>query len=159
MMQKAGAGLTLYTFAERFVGMGEISGPKHNGFISWAHSLCGLEPDTPDETPWCSSWLNALAWMLRLPRSKSAAARSWLEVGTPVTLRDAAPGYDVVIFERGSGPQPGPEVTRGAPGHVALFGGYDELTREILALGGNQGNEVSLARYPLNKLLGIRRLA
>jgi hypothetical protein len=111
--------MTLYDLALRFVGLAELPGPKHNGFISWCHSLCSLSPDTPDEVPWCSSFLNGLAWILRLPRSKSAAARSWLEVGIPVPLEEARQG-DIVIFKRGNGIQPGPEITRGAPGHVPV---------------------------------------
>jgi len=146
--------MTLYDFAQRFIGMREIAGEKNNGFIVWAHSLCGF--DGADEVPWCSSFLNALAWMLRLPRSKSAAARSWLTVGTPVALADAVPGFDVVIFKRGSGPQPGPEVIS-APGHVALYAGRDGDA--VLVLGGNQGDAVTVARFPSSNVLGVRRLA
>jgi uncharacterized protein (TIGR02594 family) len=147
--------LTLYDLAQRFVGLAELTGGKNNGFIQWAHSLCGLDPETPDEVPWCSSFLNALAWIMRLPRSKSAAARSWLEVGLPVPLPQAVIG-DVVIFTRGAPPQPGPEVTRGAPGHVALYAGMDNTS--VLALGGNQGDKVSIARFPAIDVLGVRRL-
>jgi uncharacterized protein (TIGR02594 family) len=148
--------MSLYDFAQRFVGLHEIAGAKSNGFIQWAHSLCGL-PDATDEVAWCSSWLNALAWMLRLPRSKSAAARSWLNVGTPVEIADAEPGFDVVILKRGTGPQPGPEITSGAQGHVGLFAGVDQAF--VLVLGGNQGDVVSIARYPIASVLGVRRLA
>ena len=148
--------LTAYDLAQRFVGLKEFSGAKDNGFIVWAHSLCGLGDEQPDETPWCSSWLNAIAWLLRLPRSKSAAARSWLEVGTPIPLMDAKPGYDVVIFKRGPEPQPGPDVTRGAQGHVALFAGLQG--EHVLALGGNQGNAVNVSRYQISSVLGVRRL-
>ena len=147
--------MTLYDLALRFVGLAELPGPKHNGFISWCHSLCSLSPDTPDEVPWCSSFLNGLAWILRLPRSKSAAARSWLEVGIPVELEEARQG-DVIIFKRGSGIQPGPEITRGAPGHVALYAGREGAF--VLALGGNQNNEVSIGRYAAANVLGVRRL-
>ena len=148
--------LTAYDLAQRFVGLKEFSGAKDNGFIVWAHSLCGLGDEQPDETPWCSSWLNAIAWLLRLPRSKSAAARSWLELGTPIPLMDAKPGYDVVIFKRGPEPQPGPDVTRGAQGHVALFAGLQG--EHVLALGGNQGNAVNVSRYQISSVLGVRRL-
>lgn len=147
--------ITPYDLAMRFVGMKEIAGSKDNGFIVWAHSLCGL-PDSTDEVPWCSSWLNAICWMLRLPRSKSAAARSWLNVGTPVSLVDAEIGFDIVILKRGAEPQPGPEVTSGAPGHVAFYAGIEGSY--VLCLGGNQGNMVSIARYPSSSVLGVRRL-
>lgn len=146
--------MTLYDFAQRFVGLKEISGPKSNGFITWAHSLCGIE-DASDEVPWCSAFVNALAWMLRLPRSKSAAARSWLSVGTPIEVKDARAGYDVVILRRGDAPQPGPEVIN-APGHVGLYSGVDQTF--VLVLGGNQGDTVSIARFPIANVLGVRRL-
>jgi uncharacterized protein (TIGR02594 family) len=149
--------MKLYDLAQRFVGMAELAGDKHNGFISWAHSLCGLDPSTPDEVPWCSSFVNALAWMLRLPRSKSSAARSWLNVGRPIEIDLAVPGFDVVILKRGTGPQPGPEITSGAPGHVGLFAGIDQSV--VLVLGGNQSNSVNIARYPINSMLGVRRLS
>lgn len=146
--------MTLYEFAQRFVGLAEIAGPRNNGFIVWAHSLCGL--DAADEVPWCSAFVNALAWMLRLPRSKSSAARSWLNVGTPVEINDARAGFDVVILKRGAGPQPGPEIIN-AVGHVGLFAGVDQAF--VLVLGGNQGDAVSIARFPIASVLGVRRLA
>lgn len=149
--------MTPYESMTRYIGVREIAGPNNNGLIQFAHSLCGLDPETPDETPWCSSFLNMVVWHLRLPRSKSAAARSWLEVGTPISLADARPGYDVVIFKRGADPQPGPEVTRGAPGHVGLYAG--EEGSSVLVLGGNQSNSVSIARYPAKDVLGVRRLS
>lgn len=145
--------VTLYDLAQRFVGLREESGPRNNGFIVWAHSLCGL--DAADEVPWCSAFVNALAWMLDLPRSKSSAARSWLTVGTPISLSAANLGYDVVIFKRGAEPQPGPEVLK-APGHVALFCAVEG--DQVLVLGGNQGDAVSISRYPVANVLGVRRL-
>lgn len=148
--------MTAYDLAQRFVGeIHELNGSDHHPFIQWAHSLCGLGSNQPDETPWCSAWANAIAWTLRLPRSKSAAARSWLRVGVPVSLNDARPGYDVVVLQRGAGPQPGPDVIN-APGHVGFFAGLDGPS--VLILGGNQGDGVSLAPFPRSRVLGVRRL-
>ncbi len=146
----------LYALAERFVGeVVERPGAADEPFIQWCHASCGLSPDTPDAVPWCSSFLNRLAWLLRLPRSKSAAARSWLRVGTPIALEDAVQG-DVVILRRGPAPQPGPEVTSGAAGHVTLWSSREG---EILyGLGGNQGDGVSIGRYFVADVLGVRRL-
>jgi len=111
-----------------------------------------------DSTAWCSAFVNYMAWLLRLPRSKSLAARSWLKVGVPVTPLDARAGFDVAILKRGDGEQPGPDVLD-APGHVAFFAGFDVPRASILLLGGNQGDQVSVAGFPLSSLLGIRRLA
>lgn len=146
--------LTLFDLGLRFVGeIRERPGALDNPFVQWAHSLCGLSADTPDSVAWCSSWVNAIAWMLRLPRSKSARARSWLQVGRPVTLTEAKVGYDVVIFKRGT--DHGPDVID-APGHVGIYAGWDN--DGILVLGGNQGDTVSVARFSALALLGVRRL-
>jgi hypothetical protein len=68
---------------------------------------------------------------------------------------DAEPGADVIIIKRGQGEQPGPEVIDAA-GHVGFFGGFNK--DQVLILGGNQGNSVSLASFPDDQILGIRSL-
>ena len=85
-----------------------------------------LDDEWPDgdEVPWCSAFMNYICWLLRLPRSKSLRARSWLSVGTPIDISDARPGFDVVILKRGIGRQPGPDNLT-ATGHVALFAGLE----------------------------------
>ncbi len=141
--------MTPYALAQRFVGeIRELPGNQHHPFIQWAHMLCGLGADQPDEVPWCSSFLNAIAWALNLPRSKSAAARSWLSVGQVIELRAASPGYDVVVLKRGTHP---------AQGHVGLFAGLQG--DRVHLLGGNQGNTISIAAFPVQDVLGVRRLA
>jgi uncharacterized protein (TIGR02594 family) len=110
-----------------------------------------------DDTPWCSAFVNYIAWLLRLPRSKSLAARSWLTVGTPINLDQAKPGFDVVVLSRGPDPQPGSEVLS-APGHVGFFAGLEQF-RTVLILGGNQSDQVMVWGYPASRVLGVRRLA
>lgn len=159
--------MTLYTLAQRYIGIREIAGVASHPLIVWWLSLCSLK-DSADSVPWCSAFLNGMAWELRLPRSKSAAARSWLEVGTPIDIFAAEVGFDVVVLKRGPEPQPGPEVTRGAPGHVGLFAGLqmpagnnlnDAAVPRVLLLAGNQGDEVSISSFPLSAVLGVRRLS
>lgn len=146
--------ITAYQIAERFIGVKELPGKKDNPFIMSMLKLDNSWPEN-DEVPWCAAFCNYVAWLLRLPRSKSLRARSWLRVGTPIHPADAQQGFDVVIFKRGSGEQPGPEVIE-APGHVAWFSAqYDN---QVYVLGGNQGNSVSVANYPLTRVLGVRRL-
>jgi uncharacterized protein (TIGR02594 family) len=154
--------VTAFSLASRYAGVDELSGDKHHPLIQWWFSLCGMGLETPDEVPWCSAFMQGPTWELRLPRSKSAAARSWLGVGTPVELRDAKPGFDVVVLKRGKGPQPGPEVLSGAPGHVGFFAGleYDSADepRSVLLLSGNTGNRVCVAPFLVSDVLGVRRL-
>lgn len=142
--------INAYRLAERFSGLAEAAGSVSNPAILAMLRLDG-EKVEDDATSWCSAFANYIAWLLRLPRSKSLAARSWLAVGIPVALEEAKAGFDVVVFWRGK--------KDGWQGHVGFFAGYDPLTHDILVLGGNQGDVVSIARYSADKLLGIRRLA
>lgn len=141
----------LYSVAERFLGLREMPGPDHHPFIVWAHSLCDI-PDSTDEVPWCSSWLNAIAWILDLPRPNSARARSWLRVGGELPLPAVKRG-DVVILKRGT--DDGPEVID-APGHVGLFSRAESGCVHLL--GGNQGDAVTISPFPVNRVIGIRRI-
>ncbi len=147
--------ITAYDLAQRFVGVKEIPGKKKND--PQIMSMLSLDVDWPtkDEVPWCSAFINYVAWLLRLPRSISLIARSWLGVGKPIELVDARAGFDIVILKRGRGAQPGPE-DRTAPGHVGFYAGKDG--DNIIILGGNQSNSVCLAHYPKSRLLGTRRL-
>lgn len=146
--------VSAFDLAMRFVGTAEVAGATSNPMIL---AMLRLDQAWPsgDEVPWCSAFTNWIAWLLRLPRSKSLRARSWLGVGTPIALNQAQVGFDVVILKRGSGNQPGPEVTD-APGHVGFFAGFDE--DKVMLLGGNQSNGISLASFPMRDVIGVRRL-
>lgn len=149
-----------YDLAQRYVGTKEMSGSMDNPAIM---AMLTLDNDWPeeDEVPWCSAFVNFIAWSCRHPRSKSLRARSWLRIGKNVPLNEAKAG-DIVILQRGKGDQPGPEVIE-APGHVGFFAGYipgpvgGELGL-LEVLGGNQSDSVKISRYPVERLLGVRRL-
>jgi len=145
---------TPYQVAIRFLGLQEVPGPESDPLVL---TMLQLDGDWPkdDAVPWCSAFLNWVFWILALPRSRHLRARSWLEVGEEIPLDQALPGYDVVVFSRGEGKQPGPDVID-APGHVGLFAGLDG--DQVLVLGGNQGDRVSIAPRSRSKLLGVRRV-
>jgi uncharacterized protein (TIGR02594 family) len=145
-----------YALAERFVGTAEVSGHVDNPQVMAWLTADAAWPQN-DEVPWCSGFVNWVCKIFRAPRSKSLRARSWLGVGTPVPLNEARRGFDVAIFKRGGGDQPGPEVLD-APGHVAFFSAYEQGASGLYVLGGNQSNKVSVAPYLIDRLLGIRRL-
>jgi len=145
--------MTLFELAQRLVGeIQERPGSADHPFIVWCHESTTMGA-AADEVPWCSSFVNRLAWLLRLPRSKSAAARSWLTVGTPVIdLHDARAAYDIVVLQRG---------TSETQGHVGVFMGIMPMASSvplIQVIGGNQSNGVTVEHYPVTRLLGIRRL-
>lgn len=141
--------MTAFEHAERYRGeIKEIPGSGHHPLIQWWHSLCAQGFDAADEIPWCSSFVNGIAWDLRLPRSKSAAARSWLHVGEAVDLPHATAAYCVVVLKRGASP---------TAGHVGFYAGQDDAG-DLRLLGGNQSNQVTIGTFPIEDLLGIRRL-
>ena len=147
--------VTPYDLALRFVGLREVSGSSANPQIL---TMLRLDEEWPEDdvVPWCSAFINYIAWLLRLPRSKRLRARSWLLVGRPIGLEEAEPGFDVVVMTKGGADQPGPDVIE-APGHVGFFAGTERT--KVLVLGGNQDDSVSVKRYAKSRILGLRRLA
>ncbi len=143
--------------ARSYLGAHERAGALDNPLIlSWLE-LCTID-DPHDEIAWCSAFVNGVIRTFdgRVQRSGSALARSWLGVGKRVALSDARPGWDVVIFKRGDGEQPGVENMT-APGHVAFFVARLE-DGTVLVLGGNQSDKVSYARLPEDRVLAVQRL-
>lgn len=146
--------MTAFDLAQRFVGVAEVPGASSNPHVV---AMLRLDQAWPsgDEVPWCSAFVNYVAWLLRLPRSKDLRARSWLGIGRSILLDRADAGFDVVVVKRGQGEQPGPEILD-APGHVGFFAGWTH--DRIHLLGGNQGDAVTIARFDTRQVLGIRRL-
>lgn len=140
--------ITAYDLAERFVGIAEAPGATNNPAVL---AMLRLDGDWPegDDVPWCSAFVNYIAWLLRLPRSRSLMARSWLKVGRSIDLEDAKPGFDVVVLWR---------VDKASvSGHVGFYAGRG-IGGGINILGGNQSNEVNVSNFPIDRLLGVRRL-
>lgn len=133
-----------YQVASRYLGIGEVAGSASNPAIL---AMLKLDGDWPqdDATPWCSAFANWVCFQLGLARSRSLAARSWLTVGVAVKLEDAELGLDVVVLERDGG------------GHVGFYAGMDGA--RVKLLGGNQGDHVSVSSFPVERVLGVRRLA
>ena len=148
--------MTPFKLAYRYLDIREFPGGVDNPLIQWWLLRAGLPHGSHDEVPWCGAFMDAVMWECgaRGP-AFPARARHWLTAGTPVALQDAKPGWDVVILKRGDGWQPGSEVLN-APGHVGLFD--KESEGRVWLLGGNQGDRVSVKSFPVDLILGIRRL-
>jgi len=150
--------ITAFDLAHRFLGIEEAAGAANNPAVL---AMLRLDNSWPagDDVAWCSAFANYVAWLLDLPRSKSLAARSWLKVGAAIDIAAAEVGFDVVVLKRGGGNQPGPEVLN-AQGHVGFFAGRSRKpTGDVVSvLGGNQGDAVTVATFPVGQVLGIRRL-
>jgi uncharacterized protein (TIGR02594 family) len=135
-----------FEIAQRFVGVKETPGAMATPIIL---AMLRLDGDWPpdDGVAWCSAFVNWVCWLLRLPRSKSLAARSWLTIGRGVTLDQAQIGNDIVVLERDGG-----------GGHVGFYAGIDAPTTNVLILGGNQHDGVNVSAFPMHRVLGVRRL-
>ena len=137
-----------FDLAQRYVGIQEIAGDKDHPLVQWWLSLCGFSTDTHDEVPWCSAFVNGICWELRLPRSKSAMARSWLNVGVPLTNISQAQLGDIVVLSRGAVAAPA--------GHVGFYAAHD--TDHVSVLGGNQSDGVCVKGFPIASVLSVRRI-
>lgn len=107
----------------------------------------GLFSDGTDELPWCSAFMNWVAFKANLERSKKSDARSWLKVGLEVKKPEIG---DVAVFWRGT--------RNGWQGHVGIFYGFTPSKKYVKVLGGNQSNKVNIQNYGTHKVLGYRRL-
>lgn len=137
----------VYHIALKELGVQERAGADHNPRILEYHQATSLKA-TSDEVPWCAAFVN---WCLReagFQGTNSARARSFLAWGESVAINDIKPG-DIVVFSRGNNP---------ILGHVAFFHSWKNKRTGIMTVcGGNQSNSVSLSRYSLENLIGIRR--
>ena len=128
------------------IGIKEVAGKKDNPEVLKYFNDIGFDgAKLKDETAWCSAFVNWVAQEANLNGTGKLNARSWLNVGTEVTIPEKG---DVVVFWR--------EKKQSWKGHVAFF--IRETESFIYVLGGNQNNQVKISAYPKNRLLGYRRL-
>lgn len=127
------------------LGIHEEPGPTNNPRIIEYHKKTSLKSNA-DKVPWCSAFV---CWVLEeagMGSTRSARARSWLGYGKP---SKAIPS-NVVILWRTS------RISNN--GHVGFYIGEDPNKKDhILILGGNQSNTVSIASYPIHRVLGYRQ--
>lgn len=100
----------------------------------------------PAQTAWCAAYVNATLAHHGMKGTGSNLARSFLQYGEKIDTPDEG---DIVVFSRGK--------EGSGQGHVGFFKGYDD-NGDILVLGGNQGDSVSVKAYDKKKLLGYRRI-
>lgn len=138
--------LDIITVGLSIYGIKEVPGAGDNPFILKMASDCGFTNYTHDSIAWCSLAGNWVAMKAGYERSKSLAARSWLNVGTPVDVPE--PG-DAVILWRDS-----PQSWQG---HFAFF--INSVSNYDYLMGGNQGDMFNIEAFTKDRVLGYRRLA
>lgn len=119
------------TEARKFVGLTEIPGKQHNPtIVNWLSTLRAWWSD--DETPWCGTFVaHCCREAGRDVPANWFRALAWQDAGT----RLSTPAFGcIAVFSRVGG------------GHVGFVVGRDRQGN-IMVLGGNQGNKVSIARF------------
>ena len=125
----------------------EVPGEQHNLTILNFFNEIGHTWVQTDETAWCAAWIAFLAKTNGIEYSRKLDARSWLNIGRNIPNPEQG---DLVIFWRGS--------LTDWRGHVGLYMGHDNENNLIHCFGANQSNQVNIKPYPINRLLGFRRL-
>lgn len=128
--------------AWREFGETERPGARANARIVAMFRDAGHAKIASDEVAWCAAFCGACLERAGIRSTRSLMARSYLAWGAP--LAEARMGA-IAVFSRGSDP---------ALGHVGFWLG--ETGDSVVLLGGNQGNAVSVARYPKARLIGLR---
>lgn len=128
--------------ARTFLGTTEIPGPKHNSkILQWWADIRSTIRD--DETPYCAAFVGSMLERSGIDSTRSPAARSYLKWGSQ--LATPVPGC-IVVYAR-----PGCSWC----GHVGFVVGEDRKGN-IMTLGANQGNTVSIAPFSRDRVLNYR---
>lgn len=129
--------------ARLFLGAKEVVGPQHNDVVLGFWRVLGLSHGT-DEVPWCMGFVMAMLQHAGYPYLKSAWARDGLKYKgkSGKVLKLDKPAYGcIVVFSRGSG------------GHIGFVVGRDR-NGNLMVLGGNQSNAVTIAPFDEERVLG-----
>lgn len=126
-----------------YLGLAEYPGNKHNKkILEWWSKI--RAPFTDDETPWCAGYVGGVLEECQIKSSRSAAARSYTKWG--FELSGPAVGAIVVFWRR---------KPDGWSGHVGFVIGKDQANN-LMVLGGNQGNAVSIRPFDVSRVLSYR---
>lgn len=131
--------------ARKYVGLQEKFGPQHDPHIlKWWKNIGA--PFQDDETPWCGAFVGGVLFEAGVkPVAGGASAKAWTKL--PVKLPTDRPAFGAVaIFNRPPNP---------AHGHVGFIVGKDQRGN-LMILGGNQGNRVSIKPFSRDRLHAIR---
>ncbi|RCU50589.1 TIGR02594 family protein [Corallincola holothuriorum] len=118
------------------LGQSEVAGPKANPKIIQYFSAAKFwgTDDSGGKNAWCASFV---AWVMQkhgyTPVKNAFRAKSWKDFGKTIN----APVQGAIAIK-----------SRAGGGHVGFVVGQSATGNNLFILGGNQGNKVSIARYP-----------
>ncbi len=138
----------IFAAAFAYIGTRELPGSKSNPQIAaWIKEAADWLDRDDSQTAWCGCFRGHIGHETAtgVPPNHFRAA-SWATWGQPVSLKspkDWQPG-DTIIMSRTGG------------NHVTLFHHFDGV--RVWCLGGNQGDAVSIAPFPIARITAVRRL-
>lgn len=118
-------------------GVHETPGSDDNPVILRYWREAGIQGGTSENIAWCAVFTNAMLARAGVKGTGSALAKSFLKWG--VAVREPTTGC-IVVIDRGNDP---------SFGHVGMFVKKDD--EHVWILGGNQGDAVSIAAFPLSR--------
>ena len=137
--------MTPFDIARSYIGTTEGPGPADNPTIMEMYASVGHDWVEHDSVAWCAAFVGHCLERAGIRSTRKLTARSYLDWGVPVDVMNARQG-DIGVIPRGSSSW---------QGHVFFI---DRIEGQwVWGLGGNQDDAVNVKRYPVSKLLGIRR--
>ena len=137
--------MTPFEIARSYIGTTEGPGPADNPIIMEMYASVGHDWVEHDSVAWCAAFVGHCFERAGIRSTRKLTARSYLDWGVPVEVVDAQQG-DIGVIPRGSSRW---------QGHVFFI---DRIEGQwVWGLGGNQDDAVNVKRYPVSKLLGVRR--
>lgn len=137
--------MTPFDIARGYIGTTESPGLADNPVIMEMYASVGQTHVEHDSVAWCAAFVGHCLEKAGIRSTRKLTARSYLDWGIPIEVQDAQQG-DIGIIPRG---------TSSWQGHVFFI---DRIEGKwVWGLGGNQDDAVNVKRYPVAKLLGVRR--
>jgi len=138
----------IYLAALNEVGVREVPGLKSNPKIQeWIKQAASWLDGDDSKTAWCGCFRGHLGLITGtgVPKEHYRAA-SWAKWGVAVDINNPETWQqgDTIVMTRPGG------------NHVCLFHHFDGT--RVHCLGGNQGDAVSIAPFPLARITHVRRL-
>jgi uncharacterized protein (TIGR02594 family) len=131
--------------ARSYIGTTEGAGPADNPVIMEMYPSVGHDWVEHDSVAWCAAFVGHCLERAGIKSTRKLTARSYLDWGVPIEVADAQQG-DIGVIPRGSSRW---------QGHVFFIDRIEGAW--VWGLGGNQDDAVNVKRFPVSKLLGVRR--
>ena len=137
--------MTPFDIARGYIGTTEGPGSADNPKILEMYASVGHDWVEHDSVAWCAAFVGHCLETAGVRSTRKLNARSYLDWGVPVEVTDAQQG-DIGVIPRGNSSW---------QGHVFFIDRIEGAW--VWGLGGNQDDAVNVNRYPVSKLLGVRR--